>query len=386
MIWKYQPGGRRRSLSASALRGFLIVATLWAGASALTTSRAQENPGAKSTPTPADARAIVDSLASLNLSNAPLSAEQAVWFKVKLASLAAHGSQALPAIREFLQRNQDIYFDAPGSAEMAGTPSLRIAMFELVGKSAGSEAVVLLKSTFAATADPVELATLAKLLERAEPGKHHAQFAAAARETLALAASEKWDGRDVAPLFELLKQFGGTSATNDLERLVNPWFHYVPITLLELPADTGAPTLIRMAQNADGKFSLGREAFLRALAQAAVRHTSAADELVTQTKADKISTAAWTGIGAALVGNTLHFAHPALAAPSPARNGGRTFRIALGNQSFFETAPPDKVPPNDLGDRIRLIDRLLDATTNPAALDALEGARIQLSEKLGRAN
>jgi hypothetical protein len=143
--------------------------------------------------------------------------------------------------------------------------------------------------------------------------------------------------------------------------------------------------LLKLASDQAGK-SPGRAAFLRSLAETALKQTAVADELLAQTRANRISETAWPGIGAALSGHTLHFARPVLAAPSPlaARAGTRTVHIALGNQRFLDAEPPDNLPAKDIGDRIRLIDRLLEATTNPSALDALEGARIQLSAKLSR--
>jgi len=331
------------------------------------------------------ARRIVADLSSLNLSNAPLSAGQAVWFKDRLANLSVLGSNALPAIAEFLGRNADLYFDTTGSVELAGAPSLRVALIEVVGKLRGPDAGALVKSTFQATADPVELATLARLLDRSEPGQHRATFLNAARETLALAASASWDGRDVAPLFEMLREFGGAAVAADLERYANPWFHYASMTLVELPEAAGVPVLLKLI-NDKARLAPGRAAFLRALAETALKQKAAADELLAQTRANRIGESAWPGVGAALSGHTLHFARPVLAAPSPlvARTSTRTIRIALGNQRLLEAAPPDNLPAKDIGDRIRLIDRLLEATTNPSALDALEGARIQLSARLSR--
>jgi hypothetical protein len=186
----------------------------------------------------------------------------------------------------------------------------------------------------------------------------------------------------------MLKAFGGATVAEDLDRYANPWFHYTAVTLVALPENAGMPVLLKLARNADGRFALGRAAFLRALAEIAVQQTSGADELLAQTRANNISDSAWPGIGAALSGHTLHFARPVLTArtPNTAQAGVRAIHIALGNQRFLDAAPPNDLPQNEIGDRIRLIDRLLEATTNPSALDALEGVRIQLSARLSRTN
>ena len=331
---------------------------------------------------PAQVRALVAQLASLKLSNAPLSVPQAAWIKTRLAQLADTGTNAVPAIQDFLARNQDLYFDSPGSAALVGAPSLRVALFELLGSLGSPPALALLKSSLRSTADPVELATLARLIERAEPTRHHAEFAGAARDTLTLAATGKWDGRDVAPLFEMLLEFGGTNVAPELERHAERWIHYAPLMLLHLPESAGIPALLRLARKPEAGTRAGRPVYLRLLAETALAQASAADELHSQTRTDKIEAGAWPGIAAALEGKTLQLVNPILteatATNTPLLVGG------AGQEQVREIPPPDSASANELGQRIRLVDRLLEATSNPAALDALEAARIHLSERLSR--
>ncbi len=92
-------------------------------------------------------------------------------------------------------------------------------------------------------------------------------------------------------------------------------------------------------------------------------------------------------VGQALAGHTLHCAKSYFGPPSPllARSDTRSYHVAVGNQRYLEAAPADDASAKALGDRIRLVDRLLDATPSPAALDALEGARISLSARLAKA-
>ena len=330
---------------------------------------------------------LITNLAAIDLPHGTLTTEQAATGKQTLKLLVAKGPAAIPAIRDFLGRNQDVVFDAPGSAELAGAPSLRLALLSALQEIGGAEAIATARTTFQATADPAELATLAKFLERAEPGKHRAEFVSAAKETLALAASGKWDGRDVAPLFEMLRTFGGPAELAELERYANTWFDYTPITLAQWPDGAGVPLLITLAQNADGSITLGREMYQRMLAEVAVGFPAAADELVAQVRGNKIDVAVWPAVGQALAGHTLHFAKSYFSPPSPllAQSGTRSYHVAVGNQSYLEAAPAEDASAKALGDRIRLIDRLLKATSSPAALDALEGARISLSARLARA-
>jgi hypothetical protein len=356
--------------------------------------RAPRNAGEKTTAATSSSESATDSpqqlitkLAAIDLTHGALTTGQAAAGKQTLKLLVAHGQAAIPAIREFIGRNQDVVFDAPGSAELADAPSLRLALLGALEEIGGSQAVVVAQQSFQAAADPAELATLAKFLEHAEPGKHRGEFVSAAKETLAQAASGNWDGRDVAPLFEMLRAFGGPAELAELERYANTWFDYTPITLAQWPDGAGVPLLIKLAQNANGSITLGREMYQRMLAEVAAGFPAAADELVAQVRGNKIDMAAWPAMGQALAGHTLHFVKSYFSPPSPllGRPGTRSYHVAVGNQSYLEAAPADDASAKSVGDRIRLIDRLFEATPGPAALDALEGARISLSARLPRA-
>jgi hypothetical protein len=337
--------------------------------------------------TPASPAQLITNLAAMDLRHGPLTAGQAAAGNRTLKLLVANGPAAIPAIRDFLARNQDLVFDAPGSADLAGASSLRLALLGALEEIGGPEAVATARKSFQATADPAELATLAGFLERVAPGRQRAEFVGAARETLAQAASGRWDGRDVAPLFEMLRTFGGPAELADLERYAPIWYAYIPITLAQWPDGAGVPLLIRRLQTTNGSVALGRAMDQRMLAEVAVGVPAAADELVAQVRGNKIAVAAWPAVGQALAGHTLHFAKSYFRPPSPllARAGTRSYHVAVGNQNYLEAAPAADAPARALGDRIRLVDRLLEVTSNPAALDALEGARIALSARLSGA-
>jgi hypothetical protein len=64
----------------------------------------------------------------------------------------------------------------------------------------------------------------------------------------------------------------------------------------------------------------------------------------------------------------------------------RTYHLAYGNQNFLEASLPADAPAKLVGDRVRLVERLLSATTNPPAVDALQVARVALSARLPRTN
>lgn len=326
----------------------------------------------------------VTNLAAIDLAHGPLAPEKATAWKQSLRQLAAKGPAAIPAIRDFLNRKQDVPFAAPGAAEALGAPSLRLALLGVLAEIGGPEAIATAQSTLQATTDPVELVTLAKFLDRAEPGAHRAEFTRAAKATLAVAVSGNLGGRDVAPLFEMMRTFGGPAELAELEPYANHWFNYTPITLAQAPDGAGLPLLIKLAQNESGAITLGQEVYQRMLAELAVNSPVAADALEALVRGDKIAATAWPAVGRALTGQTLHIAKSYLNPPSPlvSRPDTRTFHLAYGNQNFVEASLPEDTPAPALSDRLRLIDRLLEATTNQPAKEALIDARVALSARL----
>jgi hypothetical protein len=145
--------------------------------------------------------------------------------------------------------------------------------------------------------------------------------------------------------------------------------------------------LIRLAENAAGQITLGRDFYLRMLADIAVHSQPAADALVGLVKANAIGVDSWPGLGRTLAGYALHLPDSGLGRESgriPAAGPG-TYHLAYGNQNYAELPLPADTPTKDIGARINLIDRLLESTTNPAAVDAFEAARVALSARLPKA-
>lgn len=354
----------------------------------------KSNPTALTNPptaTPAapanDAAQIIARLAGINLTNGPLTTAHANAWKEDLARLAAAGPAALPVLGDFFARNVDLGIESAGYGALLGHPTLRLGLLEVVEKIGGPDALALAQKVFATTADPAELVALARLIEKVEPGKHHAEFAAAAKETLALAATGNWDGRDVAPLYELLRNFGSTNDVAELERHANRWFAYTAITLARWPGGAGESTLIKLVENVGGQATLGRDFYFRMLADVAIHSPRAADALVGLVKGNSIGVDSWPGLGRTLSGYALHLPDHGLSREPgriPARGPG-TYHLSFGNQNYAELPLPADRPTKEIGARINLIDRLLESTTNPAAIDAFEAARVTLSVRLPRA-
>jgi hypothetical protein len=143
-----------------------------------------------------------------------------------LEDLIAAGPAALPAIREFLARNEDVDLDFASPQSKGGRsgnvpnefilpPSLRFGLFDVVKQIGGTEAEKLLAEILGTAGRGVEVAWLTRTLQEIAPNKYRDVALAAARELLAhpLAtnSSSPLDRNDRDNLFSVLTMFGDTS-------------------------------------------------------------------------------------------------------------------------------------------------------------------------------
>jgi len=336
----------------------------------------------------AETQQLVSTLSQLDLTHGPITAEQAAAWKETLNQLAAQGQNAVPAIREFLEKYVDINFEAVEGGGNLGFSSLRLALLDTLQKIGGPAAETLMLEMLQNTFEPTEIAVLANYLEKDHPQQYREAAVAAARAALAFAMTDKWDGRDVAPLFDLLKNYVGANAIPDFEKYANTWFNYTPVVLAQLPDGAGVPALIRLARGADGSASLGRDIAQRMLAQVSWEAPEAANALVEQALADRIRASAWPGVASALTGSTLELTRSALD-PTRSLAGGQRqggFHIAMGNQNYMQNPPPADMTLVEINGRIQLIQTLLGTTSNPAAIESLQKSLNTLKTRLTPAN
>ncbi len=155
-------------------------------------------------------------------------------------SLMEAGPEALPAIREFLARNEEIDYesslsgfskgaprDGKISTEFLLPPSLRLGLFEALKNIGGTDAEKILADTLATTGRGVEVAWLARALQEMAPDKYRDVALTAAREMLAhpLAASSAsaLDKNDRNYLFGVLAMFGDASFASQAQaQLIQP--------------------------------------------------------------------------------------------------------------------------------------------------------------------
>jgi hypothetical protein len=288
-----------------------------------------------------------------------LSGAQAAEINDLLAKLAASGTAAIPAIRQFLQDGQDFSFASIAGGNLVNYGTMRLGLIDALQQIGGPEAVELAAATLQTTAEPFEIAFLSRYLEQQAPGKFRDLELTAARESLAL-ASGRIPMSDVSALFELLQAYGDENVVPSLEKAVSRWNYYATLALAGLPNGAGIPTLIKLAQD-PAVSAMGTGDFaLRPLAQAAPQYPEAARALLEAARQNQIPETAWSTVAGALAGTYIQY----------------------GNQINGSTAPTLTWSPEQMSQRIALINQLLTVTSSPAGQQALQNALASVSGRL----
>jgi hypothetical protein len=216
-----------------------------------------------------------------------------------------------------------------------------------------------------------------------EPGTHNAQVLEAARQALTMAGEGKLPDRDVAPLFEVFQKYGDAGLAQELTTNSKQWNYYSMFTLARLPDDAGIPTLVQIAS---GDLPVGggaRVPALQMLAEAAGTSEVARNALVDQAKKNTLSAYNWATLESILAGDQVRFSDSAFdtgqatARPSDVK---RT-HISSGNQNFFSAPPPEGLTPEQIQQRSALIDELLQVTTDPSGVQALQRSKALLERR-----
>ena len=327
-------------------------------------------------------RQLVATLTNLDFSRGPITPEQAQQWKQSLQALIRHGAPAVPAIRDFLEQNQELNFAAVSGGELLGQSSLRAALIDALQQIGGPEATAVMLQTLQTTALPSEIALLARILDQEAPGQYRQETLSAVTEALAMAEKGQLAGWDVGVLFQVLQNRGDATTAAALTQLQSKWNYYATMTLAALPGGEGVPSLIRQAQDvspgAGGKSGLA----IQMLAQIATEYPDAGAALIEQAKANQIPDNAWRKIAAGLAGDQYQIGMPPeLSAGARTLPGLKTYHVESGNQNFYSLPLDANLPGDQISQRLALIDQLLAATSNPAAAEALQNARALLSQR-----
>jgi hypothetical protein len=326
------------------------------------------------------AQQVLEQLTQLKTNEGKLTPEQAEQIQQNLQQLVAQGATAIPAIREFLEKNQDWNFGKWPSGT-PGAPSVRTGLLDALAQIGGPEAIALSQHVLQTTADPLEIALLARNLDQAAPGQYSQQAVDAAAAVLDQAAHGTLTNIDVGPLFQVLQNYGGSAGAAELEKLAPQWGYYSTLALAQLPSGQGIPALERMAVDSSAAGIGNRDFAVQMLGQVAAKYPDAGTALVDLARQNEIPDTSWRSLADVLGGMQYQFSRqfPDNVFTPIDGSGLRTYRQPIGNQNFVSTTLPAGGPGADISQRLALIDQLIAANPGPAALQALQQARARLT-------
>lgn len=189
----------------------------------------------------------------------PRSVRQAIH---QFETLIESGPAALPAIRAFLARNEEIDYDASAvknlrdgrmAPEFTLPPSLRLGLFEVVKQIGGEASEKLLAEILSTTGRGIEVAYLARVLQELAPNQYRALALSAARELLAhpevTGSANGLDKLDREALYGVLSFFNdGTYVAQAQSQLVQPSGQIDRVALRYVQQTLGEQSLMVAAQ------------------------------------------------------------------------------------------------------------------------------------------
>lgn len=324
------------------------VANVPGAAARVTLARATPNAPA------VDPKDLMATLTSLDLKG-PISPEDALKWKKAMEQLVDQGPSSIATIREYLAQNQDISFAGVQGADQLGYSSLRAGLLNALGQIGGPEATEAMLQTLQTTTFPSDVATLAATLQQQAPGQYDSQIMSAVRGQLSAASSGQLPGANVGPLFQLLANAAasGADVTADLQQYSSQWPYYAAIEMANLPNGAGISSLMQMLQNNTGA---SQSAAAQALAQLASQNSQALDSLVDLAKQGQLSDTTLAQLAPYLGGRENE-----LGGDSPPGASTQTIHMANGNQDFAATDLINTLTPDQVDQRISMIDQLLQA-------------------------
>ena len=322
-------------------------------------------------------RNLVGRLLALDFSQGVLTPEQAALWKTNLHQLIEAGTNAIPALREFLRQNKDVHFDPQLGGGLLGYPSLRVALLSALQQIGGPAALELAVEILETTSQPHEIAQLARHLETDAPMQHRESILSATRESLAMGSSGKLGTADVGPLFDVMSQYGGLAAVTDLQQAASPYRYYAAIALANVPEGAGIPALSQMLREPNGPNKSTHTPALEALAQLAAFYPEAGARLLEQARLNQIPETLWPSIAESIAGGRFIIGNLADWGLMP-QSGDRTFHLTVGNQNVLKRRNIAQFTPEQVQQSVTYLDQLMALNPGPAAVEHLQKARASL--------
>jgi HEAT repeat protein len=315
-----------------------------------------------------------------------LTPENADAWRANFTNLVQSGVAAVPAIRAFLSQKVEKadYVFTQEIRQALGFGSARSAAIDALRQIGSPEAVDAMRTLLATTPAPQEVALLARDLEELAPGQYREQAVAVARAGLSTIQHAEESPSDVGPLFEVLQHYGDGSTVPELEKATDRWNYYATVALANLPESAGVPSILRMAAPETGGDN--RVIALEMVAQLAATNPDARQFLAAQAAGQSIPANLWGYLVGPLSGDQ-YFPVDAVMTPYPqlqSLSDLKTTHLGFGNQNLYVLPGEEALTAEGLQQRLAVVGELLKATSDPAAVQALQRAQDTLARRSTR--
>jgi hypothetical protein len=327
-------------------------------------------PGAASATTARTPQQLVAELLEISSAEGPITPEKAERFKRNLEELIKQGSASVPAIRELLEKKIEYAFVDVTGGEQMGYASLRASLIDALKQIGGPDAQEAMVQVLQTSALPSELLAIANNLNQDAPGQYRDQILNAARESIAIAATNQYANVELGPAFRILQNYGAANTTADAAKNEPANFNNA-INLANMPEGQGLAALVQMAANSSS--ASGQTIATEMIAQMAGQNSKAVDALLQMAQNGQISNGTWEKLAPILGGDQFQ-----------AGNSPQSFSSdpnASQNPGF--TVVNNVTSPDDINQRIALIDKFLSAVpSDSSAAASLRNQRNILSGRL----
>jgi hypothetical protein len=254
-----------------------------------------------------------------------------------------------------------------------GYASLRASLIDALKQIGGPGAQEAMVQVLQTSALPSELLELAKNLDQEAPGQYRDQILNAARESLAIAATNPLAANiELGPAFRIIQNYGDANTTAGAAKNEPANFNNA-INLANMPEGQGLAALVQMAENPSS--ASGQTIATEMIAQMAGQNSKAIDALMQMAQNGQISNGTWEKLAPILGGDQYQIAN----SPAQSANVDTTASQNPGLTIINNATTSDQI-----NQRIALIDQFLGLVpSDSAAAASLRNQRNLLNAKLG---
>ena len=315
---------------------------------------------------------LVAEILEISSAEGPITSEKAERFRHSLDELIKQGAISVPATRELLNKKIEYDFGDVAGGEQMGYASLRASLIDALKQIGGPDAQEAMVEVLRTSALPSELLEIAKNLDEEAPGLFRDQILDAARESLAIVATNQLAANiELGPAFRIIQNYGQDYTTADGANNEPANFNNA-INLANMPDGQGLDALVQMAQNPSS--ASGQTIATEMIAQMAGQNSKAADTLMQMEQNGQVSNSTWEKLAPILAGDQFQIANSSTQTPTDAASLSQNPGFTVVNN----TSTSDQI-----NQRVALIDQFLGVVpSDSAAAASLRNQRNILTAKL----